>query len=436
MKPAPSRCAGSLLVVAALAASCTFGTPGPPTAAPTPTSKARPSARPVPTGRGSAAAAMKALCVPPSGGGGGPAKSRPTPPQLATVEGELQKVRGLKFKHPVPVDPITQARMDAKISTSFAPQYPLGFWARRSRAWQTMGVIPPGASLRAAYLKFQTGQVVGFYNPSTGELVYIGTPTLNTEQKFTLAHELTHALDDQHFNLRRTDHLVAHCRDEDYAAALGAIEGNAQYFATQVMLQYPDNLSGGGGGGGSLAGVPPFLTALEVWPYVAGQAFITALFQRGGLKEVNSAIKHLPTSAEQVMHPALYPSDKPQPVDIPDLGPRLGSHWTDLDVRQVGEEFLKAMLSLRLDSGVAGDAAAGWGGGLYRAWSHGASTAVVLKTTWDTNADATQFLTAMKQWLAKQTGGPAVVLRTDPWTVQVGFTSDSATLAALKKAVG
>jgi hypothetical protein len=380
---------------------------------------------------------MKALCVPPSGGGGGHVKPTVTPPQIATVERELQKVRGLKFTHPVAVDPITQAQMDAKLSASFAPSFPVGFWARRSQAWQTMGVIPPGASLRAAYLKFQTGQVIGFYNPGTGGLVYIGTPTLNVEQKFTLAHELTHALDDQHFNLRRTDPLSASCRDEEQMAALGAIEGSAQYFATQVMLRFPDNLpAGSGGGGGSLEGVPPFLTALEVWPYIAGQAFITAMYQRGGVAAVNGAIKHLPTSTEQVMHPSLYPGDKPMAVDIPDLASRIGSGWGNLDVRQVGEEWLKAMLSLRLDSGVAGDAAAGWGGGIYRAWSSGHSTAVVLKTVWDTNTDATQFVAAMKQWLAKKTGGQAFVLRTDPWTVQVGFASDAATLAALKKAMG
>jgi hypothetical protein len=136
------------------------------------------------------------------------------------------------------------------------------------------------------------------------------------------------------------------------------------------------------------------------------------------------------------MHPDLYPSDKPIAVDISDLGPALGSGWGNLDVRQVGEEFLKAMLALRLPSSVAGDAAAGWGGGIYRAWAKGHSTAVVMKTVWDTNSDATQFVAAMNQWLAKQPGEQAFVTKTDPWTVQVGFASDAAALAALKKAMG
>ena len=378
---------------------------------------------------------MKKLCVPPKATGAHRASPGPTPPEIATVEHQVEAVRGLTYVRPVAVDPITQSQMDAKLSRSFDASYPAAFFDRRSKAWQTIGVIPPGASLRAALLKFQTGQVVGFYDPDTGKLVYIGSTQLDLTQKFTLAHELTHAIDDQHFNLRRLNAFGRSCSDESEMAALGAVEGSAQYFAYQVLLRFPDNLPpGDGGGGGSLDGVPPFLTALELWPYTAGQAFITALFARGGLPAVNQAIRHLPSSTEQVMHPGLYPNDTPQPVDVPDLGPKLGAGWHDLDVEQVGEEWLKEMLALRLDSDTAAGAAAGWDGGIYRAWSDGSRRAVVLKTVWDKPGDAADFASSARRWIAKG-GGQAFVVQPDASTVEIGFASDAATLATLRASV-
>ena len=69
-------------------------------------------------------------------------------------------------------------------------------------------MIPAGASLRDALLAFQTGQVVGFYNPANKQLVYIGDTDLDQTERFILAHELTHAIDDQHFGLRRLDAIA------------------------------------------------------------------------------------------------------------------------------------------------------------------------------------------------------------------------------------
>jgi hypothetical protein len=266
--------------------------------------------------------------------------------------------------------------------------------------------------------------------------VYIGTAHLDVVSKFILAHELTHAIDDQRFDLTRVDRLVASCRDENEEAALGAVEGSAQFFATQVLLRFPGNLAPSRPTGRSLVGVPPFIQALELWPYTAGQAFITALQAKSGIPAVNRAIRHLPLSTEQVIHPERYPSDLPVAVDISDLGPELGSGWRDLDVEQIGEEWLKTMLALRVDTNEAAAAAAGWGGGIYRAWSDGSRTAVVLKTVWDTPADATQFAGAIRDWIGKEPGSRAFVASPDASAVEVAFAGDQDTLIALRTALG
>lgn len=415
------------LAFAAAACTVTIGS-GQPTR--TPTRDASPS--PVPTGRGSAAAAMRRLCeVPKTGTGSGVTPEGPTPPAIAAVERQVETVRGLRFTSRVAVVPLTQTQIDRRLAKSFDKEFPADFYARRSQAWGTIGVIPTGSSIRDALLAFQTGQVTGFYNTTTKRLVYIGDTQLGLNEHFTLAHELTHAVDDQRFGLSRLDSIAARCDDEAFTAALGAVEGDAQLSATQVVTRFPSEPGGAGGGGGSLSGVPPFLVRLELWPYTAGMAFIQRLQERGGISLVNRALTTFPVSTEQIIHPERWPNDLPQPVDIPDLSSRLGGGWSDLDVMTVGEAWLQLMLGLRLDAATASTAAAGWDGGLYRAWSNGSATAVLLRTVWDSSGDAQEFADAMTAWIGSGTGFVA-----DPVgaRVDVGFASDAATLDALRGA--
>jgi hypothetical protein len=391
-------------------------------------------ASPVPTGTGSAAAAMKRLCEAPKvGNGSAVTPEGPTPPAIATVEQQVQTVRGLTYTSPVSVTPLTQAQIDQRLSKSFDKSYPTDFYARRSQAWGTIGVIPTGSSIRDALLAFQTGQVTGFYNSTTKRLVYIGDTQLGLNEHFTLAHELTHAIDDQHFGLSRLDGIAARCDDETFMAALGAVEGDAQFWATQVVTRFPSEPGGGSETGGSLTGVPPFIVQLELWPYTVGMAFIQQLDDAGGTSRVNQAMRSFPVSTEQVIHPDRWPNDVPQPVDVPDLSSQLGSGWSDLDVMTVGEAWLQIMLALRLDADTASSAATGWDGGLYRAWSNGSQAAVVLRTVWDTTQDAQEFADAMTRWIGT---GTAFVVDPVGTRVDVGFATDATTLNALTGALG
>ena len=169
-----------------------------------------PSPSPVPTGPGSAAAAMRRLCeAPKTGSGSGVTPEGPTPPAIATVEHEVETVRDLRYTSHVDVKAITQTQMDRRLTRNFDKTYPVDFYERRSQVWGTIGVIPAGASIRDALLAFQTGQVVGFYNPANEQLVYLGDTDLSLTERFILAHELTHAIDDQHFGLARLDSMAA-----------------------------------------------------------------------------------------------------------------------------------------------------------------------------------------------------------------------------------
>ena len=418
------------------------GTPSP---APRPSIEEAPGARlpAVPPQRlllGEAAEVMAELCVPPELlVDADPPEAGATSPAIAEVERQVAEIRDLDWRRPVIAQPIDDHEMDRRISEAFELQFPAAQYDRRTLAWRTIGALGPDEDLHAALLAFGRGQVVGYYNPQDGELVYLDDDDdeLGLTEKAVLAHELTHAIDDQHFDLRRIDTLASQCRDEEFTAALAAVEGSAQHFSMQVLLRYPAPVDAGIIGAltqGTSDDLPAFVAQLQLLPYTVGQAFVSSLASDGGSEAVDAALEDWPTTTEQVLHPERWPDDEPTPIDLPDLigrgGPALGDGWRDFDVMQVGELWLRELLALRLEEADAEGAAAGWDGGAYRAWRDGGRVAVVLRTAWDTGADAEGFADAMTRWLdAGSTVGQAATGRGR--IVDVVFASDASTLASL-----
>jgi hypothetical protein len=360
---------------------------------------------------------------------------------VAAVERAVEQMRGLKFIHPVIPDAVTHEQLVKGLLKSFDTSYPKALYDRRSQAWQTIGVIPQGTSIRHALENFGSSAVIGYYDTLTGKLVFIGTKDPTPYERDTLAHELTHAIDDQHFGLERLDQLGATCQDEASAASVAVVEGNAYYIQLQYVRQFltPDEQveflqEVNASGAGSSAGIPPFILQLQQWSYTQGLQFISALVAKGGETAVDHALTDLPVSTEQIIHPERYPNDVPTPVDVPDLGPKLGHAWTDLDVEGIGEEWLSLALALRLSSSEAASAAAGWDGGISRARSDGTHVAVVLSTVWDTTADAAEFARTMGEWIDAGNGQAAEVLPAEGTSVRVLFASDASTLSDLETA--
>jgi hypothetical protein len=358
-------------------------------------------------GAKTAAGAIRSLCVPPTIESGPAKEAGETPAAIADVERAVEQVRGFTYLHPVAVEQIDDVEMDRKLTAAYEDSYPKDLYDRRTVAWRTIGVIPSDADLHASLRAFLTGAVVGFYDQETGELVFLGSgDDLGLIERLTLAHELTHAIDDQHFDLQRLDPLVLKCQDERFTAALGLVEGSAQYFSSQVLLHSDIDLADLGDAFSQeqpdLSGVPPFVVALQEWPYLDGMTFVTALAASGGTGAVDDAMASFPVSTEQVMHPERYPGDVPTAVDIGDISGRLGPDWGDLDAMQVGEEWLRAWLDLKLGVLEARSAAAGWDGGVYRAWTDGTDVVVIVRTAWDSAAQAEEFARALGNWVADE----------------------------------
>jgi hypothetical protein len=378
------------------------------------------------------------LCKPTPPETPGPGQGGTLPGAIAKIARQVERERGLSFKRAVSPEPVSQRQMARMIADSYQRNYPLDQAAAEGRALITMGALPAGTNLYKAVVGYASSQVLGFYNTETHRLVFISNKAFSPLARFTLSHELTHALQDQNFGLGRLDRLNRTCQGDRAEAFLSLIEGDAVVSQIQWARL---NLSGNEiaqiqSEARSFppppASVPQFVREEFGFPYDAGQAFVEALLARGGLRALSDALRRPPASTEQVLHPDKYPNDRPQVVAVPDVSSKLGKGWKAISFSDVGEGFLVDMLQLEVPSTDARQAAAGWDGGQYRAFGKGALTGVVLMTVWDTERDAREFSDTMGRFVGTR---PAKVIRTGT-SVHVLFGSDKATLQLLQSVVG
>jgi hypothetical protein len=372
------------------------------------------------------------LCEPaPRTGQPGPTAGA-LPADVAKVASQVQAVRDLRFKQPVVPEPLSKDQIEQQLRDSLTKQFSGDVVRREGQTEIAIGALPAGTDLRQVLVDYGTSQIVGFYDTTNRRLVFEGGAQPTPFERFTLAHELTHALQDQNFGLSLLDRLNDTCQDERAEAFLSLAEGDAvetqvQWARTNLSAEEIAQLQDEANSFPPPPPTPPFVEQLFQFPYPNGQSFVEALQNRGGEQAVDDAFRNPPVSTEQILHPEKYPGDVPQPVSVPDLSSKLGQGWSLLDQQEIGEGWLLTLLQLRLPAGTAKDAAAGWDGGLLRSWADGSRTAVVIQTAWDSLQDAQAFTAAMKDWFDQQ----AAEVHEVGDRVQVLFASDQPTLAAL-----
>ena len=188
-----------------------------------------------------------------------------------------------------------------------------------------LGLAPADFQYRALMLRVLTEQVAGYYDPKTRQFHLADWIDLDG-QKPIMAHELTHALQDQHFNLRRFEHWPKGDSDAELAAH-ALIEGDATlamalYVANNplVALAFLKSLGAAGMASAELDKAPRALRESLLFPYQDGEKWVSALYKRGGWNEVSQAFTTLPQSTEQILHPEKYfAHEAPVKVTLPDV---------------------------------------------------------------------------------------------------------------------
>jgi hypothetical protein len=349
-----------------------------------------------------------------------PATTQRMPAAVRAVQSDVSELRDLRFRRRVPVTVESPDKLARRLLRTLAAETDEARQAREGRALAVLGQLPQGTDLPRLLRRIQAESVLGFYLPGRapkGRLYVRSSRGLDPYARVILAHELTHAVTDQHFDLTRSDRLAAATgRDDEETAYSALAEGDA----TLVMQRYlRERLTPAEQAAAGLAAAgdrtprrdaaPAVIREPMLFPYQEGLRFVFQLYQAGGWAAVDRAYRDPPTSTEQILHPARYLGrrDRPQQVTVADVRGRLGAGWGRGTEIGFGELDLRLLLASKLPQGTAEAAAAGWDGGRVRTFERAGRTALVLRTVWDSPAEASEFCGAMSRWASARFGASA-----------------------------
>lgn len=358
------------------------------------------------------------------------------------VKKDVEEIRGWKFKHDVKTDVRTEAQLREFIEKKLFEEQYAGDKLKVTEAFLRMvGLIPADCDLRKTTMDVLLNQIGGFYDPDTKAFYMMDRGGYGPLLTRTLvAHELTHALDDQYTQLDKLVHAAG--ETEDAGFAIGAVvEGSA----THLMMIYMQRAMASGKYDAAELGqamqdemkrsevfmkAPRYFTTLAA-NYLCGMYFVSngeppVQPKAGGAAELAARtmqqrmlrlFKDLPASSEQILHPEKYWDDekRDEPVVLDDkviesLVRPAGSHVIHRSV--IGEllcailasdpaDEFDMMLSASPDYWT-NDAAKGWGGDRFFLIADGPDEKAATKdlknrrgvwvTMWDTPDDREEFI--------------------------------------------
>jgi hypothetical protein len=323
----------------------------------------------------------------------------------------VESERGLDFEHPVPVEFLSDEEYssETRIDESTVTDAERTAMEEDTAVLVALGLVPADLDLLEAGNDLTDSGTLAFYDP-TSERVVVRGDDLTPALRGTLVHELTHVLQDQHFDLEQpppTDTAGA------YEGQAAIVEGDAMRIesawvdtlsAADQDTYWNDNTSAGDASEDELAAVPGALQAQFAAPYAYGEPLVTLLTLSGGNDEVDRAFEHPPLTSEQLIDPrALFAGNEAidvDPPDVPEGGDRLGR------AGELGATTLLVTLAERIDAFQALDAVDGWGGDSAVTYMLDGRTCLRARLVGDTPADTDELLQALAAWVA---AGPAEV---------------------------
>ncbi len=324
------------------------------------------------------------------------------------VKGQVAAIRGLAWKGTLPIKVLTKEQLAQRVRTLNATEIAenrdeLTIDESILKLLQLIGKEVDYAKTIDAIL---SGGVLGFYDDEAKELFVGGggSATLDPATRATLAHELTHALTDQHFDFgTRTKALDDQNRSEETSAFSALIEGDAELVANLWQERHLSErerrqaASGSSADPSVYASAPPYLLASLFFPYQDGLNFVQSRYKAGGFAEVDKAYRNPPTSTEHILHPETYASGQTwTPPPLPDLAAATGCG--KVDGGTLGEFDMAQVLSRELSSTDARNAAAGWNGDAYGVVRCGAALGLADRWQSDDVAAATRLADALTRW--------------------------------------
>jgi hypothetical protein len=333
--------------------------------------------------------------------------------RLANLLHQAETWRGLTAKHPVASRTLAETDLAAAVAAAIRKDLPPGEMHSLEAALKAFGLVPESLDLAVFLPKLLTGEIAGYYDPETKALSLVrrsGSAPGAPAEDMVLVHELTHALQDQYFDLAAF--AEADPLSDAAAARQALVEGDATLTMLSAALgkriedlEGAEKLLAAAGsldmpGSPELAAAPPYLRETLLFSYVQGNLFCLRVRQAGGQALLDRAFRSdPPRSTEQILHPEkwIFRRDDPVAVEVPDLAAALPG-FVPAAEGDMGELAVRILLREGLkDEARATAAAAGWGGDRFAVYEKDGRRLLAWVTAWDSAADAAEFATAARQ---------------------------------------
>ena len=300
----------------------------------------------------------------------------------------------LPLKHPVKKAMVDRAGVEKYVGEKFKDDADRIRFERSELVLKKFGLLPRTFNLHDFLIKLLGEQVAGYYDEKTKTINLLNWVSLDL-QKPVMAHELTHALQDQSFDLEKMmkkdeeiekrgpeDPNALVKIDEESTCRTAIMEGQAMI----VMLDYIL-----AAGGKSVQTSPEFVDLMQAqmekkgespifesaplllreeltFPYSEGMKFIRDLLVSGG-KELafTKVLQRMPTTTREILEPQEYLAGRHvPPLLLPDLS-FLKKDYEPFDAGAVGEIDVSILLKQYAEEEVAKRLSPEWRGGAYYA---------------------------------------------------------------------
>ena len=340
------------------------------------------------------------------------------------VLSQMSEITGLKLRTPLKKSLRSREEIRAYVIKQMDEEKNPAERYASARGAEAFGLLPKGFDLDSFMVNVLTEQIEGLYDPKSHEF-YIADWSPLSEQRMVMAHELTHALEDQHFQIEAWERAARPNEDAELARD-AVLEGSAM----AAMFDYlmlgtgrslkdlpdfdPSALVGELGSTPSLQMAPPFIKDALIFPYLRGLTFSAAILKPSGWSGLPRLFERPPVSTQQILHPELYQSGKiPPNVSLPRLDKQLGNTWAKLDENVMGEFGWREVLKQFLGDDRAKNLAAAWDGDWYVLYEQKQTKRLVLATRLhlDSNEHAARFFGQYSEALEKKYSERSNLLR-------------------------
>lgn len=318
---------------------------------------------------------------------------------LAEIARRVEAIRGVRFDRLPEPQTVSAGQAREEGLADLDRSYPAAQRAADEALYETLGLLPEGTDLKEVSASIFGEQVAGYYDPRDGRLRIVEDAAGSGNRvvdEMILAHELTHALEDQAFGF---DMERFEQSDDPGYAVRALVEGTA----SALMYDYVErHFRGDVALGGLLSSafsvtsatpLPRFVMEGLTFPYTQGEVFVSELYAKGGgtWRLVDLALRDRPPlSTEQVLHPEKW-LEVELPVEVGEF--EVPGGWERVTSGVFGEWQTAQLVAT--GGPLKPEASAGWGGDRYELWRRGDERVVAMRWVWDTQRDAAEFAEAI-----------------------------------------